>query len=165
MLRKLAFAMMLAAAPAAIASPVHNWQLYQNPRFGTLAELPADLFRNAATSDNGDGATWTAPGGASLRIFGFWNALEQTPARYEAFLRKGTPSRYAGITYKVVKRNFLVLSGADHGVVFYERYAFGDPSGAIHALVLEYPGAVRATFDPVVGRISTSLRWGGSSAK
>lgn len=164
MRKALVLATLLAMAPAAIAAPGHNWQRYQNPRFGTQAELPADLFGIAATSDNGDGATWTAPGGASLRIFGFWNALEQTPATYEAFLRKGA-RRYAGVSYKVAKSNLLILSGADHGVVFYERYAFGDPSGAIHALVLEYPVAARATFDPLVGRISASLHWGGSSEK
>ncbi|MBV5262485.1 hypothetical protein [Pinisolibacter aquiterrae] len=64
-----------------------------------------------------------------------------------------------------MKRDLLILSGIDHGMIFYERYAFGDPSGAVHALVLDYPAAARATFDPLIGRLSTSLRWEGAAAK
>ncbi|MBS0482131.1 MAG: hypothetical protein JSR96_08230 [Proteobacteria bacterium] len=151
--------------PAAIAGPAHTWELYQNPRFGTQAEFPADLFGTAIKSENGDGARWTASGGASLRIFGFWNTLKQRPAAYEAFLHEAAPQRYAGVTFRTVRQNLMILSGTDHGTVFYERYAFGDSSGAVHALVLEYPATARMTFDPLVTRISSSLRWTGSPKK
>ncbi|MEH3046965.1 hypothetical protein [Sphingomonas adhaesiva] len=150
---------LLAMAPVGVTHPTHRWRIYRNQRFGTLAEVPDDLFGTARPADNGDGATWTARGGARLRIFGSWNVLEETPASYDAFLRNGRSGRYASVTYKVTRRDLLILSGTHQGMVFYERYAFGDPSGAIHALVLDYPATARSTFDPIVARLSASLRW------
>ncbi len=114
---------------------------------------------NPVTSDNEDGSTWMTTDGAILKIYGFLNALEQTAASYEVFLRENSPKRYAGASYRVLKKDLLILSGVTDKTIFYERYAFGDPSGTVHAVVVEYPVTARATFDPVVGRISSSLGW------
>jgi len=58
-----------------------------------------------------------------------------------------------------VQSDLLVLSGIEHGRIYYERYAFGDNSGAMHAMVVEYPAAMRSTFDPLVARMARSLGW------
>jgi hypothetical protein len=159
MTRRISLIFFCLMATATFAASSHSWDRYLNSRFGTQAEYPADLFMNPVTSDNEDGSTWKTTDGATLKIYGFLNALEQTPVSYEAFLRKNSPKRYAGASYRVSKKDLLILSGVTDKTIFYERYAFGDPSGAIHAMTVEYPITARATFDPVVGRISASLGW------
>lgn len=77
-----------------------------------------------AGSDGGD---------ATLKIHGFWNALDQAPRSYAAFLRRSDSPRYAGLAYRLVKPELVILPGTLGGMAFYERYAFGDRAGTIHA--------------------------------
>ncbi|MBV5262484.1 hypothetical protein [Pinisolibacter aquiterrae] len=93
-------ATVLMVVSATVAAPAEAWRTHHGPRFGTLVDYPAGVFGVAEPSDGGDGTTWTAPGGTGLRVFGFWNALDQTPAGYETFLREGRPKRHAGVTYR-----------------------------------------------------------------
>ena len=147
------------ALPSAGAAAGHRWQHYLNARFGTRADYPADIFARSSTSDNGDGVRLTSQDGAVLTIFGSWNALEQTPETLAASLQENDPQRYGAVTYREVKPKLLVLSGIRQGRVFYERRAFGDPSGAVHAMIIEYPLARRRSYDPLVVRLSRSLGW------
>lgn len=132
---------------------------YDNARFGTHAEYPADLFAQARFSDSGDGVTLSNGSGATLKIYGFWNTLDQAPRNYAAFLRRSDPSRYARLAYRLVKPRLLVLSGTSDGRTFYERYAFGDKSGAVHAMIVEYPTSRQTAYEPLIGRMSRSLTW------
>ncbi len=147
-------AMMLVTASVEAATP-HVWAVYHNARFGTAADYPSDIFRRPKGADNGDGQSWTSTSGAQLRIFGSWNSLDQSPADYDKFLTRSDPGRQ--VTYRVVKPGFLVRSGQSKGRIFYERYQFDAASGAIHALVLDYPAASRSEIDPLIGRMSKSL--------
>jgi hypothetical protein len=136
----------------------HLWKSYVNERFGTVAEYPSDLFTTATYSDNGDGVTLKSNSQATLLIFGGWNIDNSSPSTYERFLTHGD-NRYRGVTYRLVKPHLLVLSGVSGTTIFYERYDFSEASGAIHAIVVQYPVARRATYDPLVGRISSALTW------
>lgn len=158
-----AIALAIAASPATAAvSNIHRWKNYDNARFGTHAEYPADLFKMRIVSDNGDGARWTSDIGAKLLIFGSWNSLKQTPDSYARSLAESNPQRYRRISYRLIRPGSLTLSGTVGADIFYERYVFGDPSGAIHAFALEYPILARSTLDPLVSRMSSSLRWANS---
>jgi len=148
----LLYALLAAAQPA----PAHQWNVYQNARFGTLLAYPGDLFRARTESANGDGITLRAADGATLAIFGSNNVENASPAAYVQGLI-GDP-RYRQLSYRIVRANFAVLSGSVGNRLFYERYAF-DPSGLVHGFVLEYPAAARARYDPVVPRLSASLSW------
>jgi hypothetical protein len=155
----IAAVVLVQAASLAAADHQHRWLRYANARFGTVAEYPVDLFTRAQHSDNGDGVRWSARDGATLAVWGSWNALEHTPVSYAEFLRRSDRARYARLSYRLVRPKLLILSGSTGERVLYERYAFGDRSGAIHALVLEYPLARQATYRPLVSRISRSLAW------
>ena len=159
MLSKLIFVTALLAAPASVAADQHRWQHYFNERFGTHADYPSDVFTHPFYAEIGDGVRLSARGGAELTIFGSWNVEEQTPKTYEAFLNESARRRYKAVTYREIKPNLLVLIGVDHGRIYYERYAFGDTSGAMHAMVVEYPVGMRSTFDPLVARMARSLGW------
>ena len=41
--------------------------------------------------------------------------------------------------------------------VFYEKYLFGAGGETIHAVVVTYPAELKASYDPLVGRIGNSL--------
>ena len=151
-------AALLAAWPT-IAASAHRLAHYANPRFGTMLDYPSDLFVKPVDADNGDGRRWTSAKGGTLRVYGFWNAESRTPATYAQFLQDANPARYRGVTYRLVKPKLLVLSGSVTGPIFYERYAFGDPSGAVHAVVIAYPAKARSVYDALLPRISGSLKW------
>lgn len=138
----------------------HAWNRYENARYGTILSYPAGYFAQRTESANGDGVTLTARDGATLRIFGTSNPEGAAPAAYVDTLIRGD-ARYRHLRYRLVRPGFAVLSGTDGGRLFYERYAFGDPSGAVHAFVLDYPAAARARYDPIVPRMSASLSWRG----
>lgn len=136
---------------------VHRWTLYMNPRFGTRLLYPADMFGRGVESDNGDGITLHAPDGASLAIFGKWNVDRQSPAQYVQWL--ASLPDYRQLRYRLVRPGFAVVSGLRGGRIYYERYAFAGPDGAIHGFVLQYPAAYRGRWDPIVARLSASLSW------
>ena len=152
-------ASILIYALLAIAQPAgaQDWNRYENARYGTVLSYPAGYFAQRTESANGDGVTLTSRDGATLRIFGTSNAGRAGPAAYVDALARGD-ARYRHLSYRVVRPGFAVLSGSDGGRLFYERYAFGNRSGAIHAFVLDYPAAARARYDPIIPRLSASLR-------
>jgi len=135
-----------------------SWKLYVNARYGTVAEYPADRFRAGRPPDNGDGQSFTAKDGAKLAIFAGLNVDNDTPAAYEQFLRSGG-SDYQNVTYRAAGENWLVLSGYRGDTIFYEKYIFtkGQDIDVIHGLVVSYPRAAKAVYDPIVARMAQSL--------
>ncbi len=148
--------LLLALAPAASAQT--RWTTYANARFGTTADYPADLFsRRDPEPENGDGVRLhSADGRATLTIFGHYNAGNDTPASYYETVVDKT-----GVTYKHVTRASYVASGQRGGDIFYERCNFrrGDRA-TVDCFELTYPAQEKKTWDPIVARISRSLRAG-----
>ena len=141
----------LSLVQAATAEPL----TYTNERFGTSATFPADIFtQQQEPPENGDGLTWQSADGASLAIFGSYNALDETPRSRQATAKAAGERE---LTYSKAGKNWLVLSGFEGNVVFYERYLFG-ASGTVHGLVLKYPRSHKAKYDPLTGKIATSLK-------
>lgn len=139
-----------------ISAPVAA-ETYVNPRFGTAVEFPAEVFAQPQLPpDNGDGQRWRSPDGAELAAFGSYNALEQTPAGFFAELiasRRQTTK----LTYSRVEDRWGVVSGFAGQEVYYEKYVFGEGDEIIHGLILRYPTALKAKYDPLVGPIANSL--------
>ena len=148
--RLLSVAVFLVAAHAATAEPL----TYTSERFGTSATFPSDIFtEQQEPPENGDGLTWHSADGASLAIFGSYNVLDETPkSRQAAAKAAGTRE----VTYSKTGKNWLVLSGFEGELVFYERYLFAD-SGIVHAMVLTYPQSLMVKYDLVAGKIASSL--------
>jgi hypothetical protein len=135
-----------------------TWKVYANARYGTVAEYPADRFRPGRPPDNGDGQRFMARDGAELAIFGGFNIDNYTLGTYEQFLRSGS-SDYQNVTYRTTGENWLVLSGYRDDSIFYEKYIFakGKDVDVIHGLVVTYPRAAKAVYDPIVARMAQSL--------
>ena len=146
-------ALLLAAVPA----QAESWLGYVNPRFGSVIEYP-ERFRALRPPDNGDGQAFEAADGARLTISGSHNINADTPASYEKFLRESDDRAYANVAYRASGPDWLVLSGFRSGEIYYERVLFDQAGETIHHLSIIYPPALRNAYDPIVQRLSRSLR-------
>ncbi|BBF92297.1 hypothetical protein [Blastochloris tepida] len=149
----------LFASPVAAQPPAEQWITYRNPRFGTTAEVPRHLVpKQMPDPANGDGRTWTsADGHATMSVFGGFNALELTPARYVEDIHA---ERLAHASYKRITDTWFVISGTQDGVVFYDRCNFTRDLRVQHCIALSYPESEAPLWDAAVARISKSLRIG-----
>ncbi|WP_210492257.1 hypothetical protein [Microvirga antarctica] len=133
-----------------------GWSRYNNSRFGTIAEIPA-LFKSVdLPPENGDGRAFNADDGARLWVSASYGpyVVTDTFAAYKVWLAKETKPERA--TYKAEGKGWLVLSGIDGSTVVYTKVIEG--CGAGHEVHIEYPVPKRAFYDPIVTRLSRTLR-------
>lgn len=150
LLAGLGAAMLLLGQSAAMALT------YSNERFGTSVTFPEDIFsRHMDPPANGDGLTFLSEDGASLAVFGMNNALSQTAQGFIDEAKARTDPGYE-LTYSKAGRDWVVLSGYEDGVIFYQRMEFG-ADDVIHGLLIKYPPALKSKYDPLVGPIAGSL--------
>ena len=84
------------------------------------------------------------------------NTNADTPASY---LRNNLRVGQRALDYERVTRSFFAVSMERDGVIYYSRCNFsGASTTAIHCFDLVYPQEEKAAWDPVVTRISLSLR-------
>jgi hypothetical protein len=148
----------LFAAPAEAQTrvqPALNWQIFKVPDFGTRLEYPASIFSAVGQAETGVGQRFEGNDGrAVLSIYARENEGGDTPASY---LKKNL--RQSALGYERVTRSFFAISMEREGTVYYSRCNFSRPvRGAIHCFDLVYPEAEKRVWDPVVTRISLSLR-------
>jgi hypothetical protein len=135
-----------------------RWATYTNPRFGTTADYPADLFTVLdPPPENGDGQGFqTTDGRAHLLIYGAWNVEGDTPKSY---VDNYVDVRGASVTYKQITEHFFVASGMREGKVFYDRCNFSaHPDAVIHCFSISYPEQEKTEWNSIVSRLSRSLR-------
>jgi hypothetical protein len=140
---------------ASSASPAHRWSTYANTRFGYTLCYPADLLRPQPESDNGDGRVFRGGSGEQLRVWGQYNALDQSLVQamqqHEARLAAGR----ARISYRARGANWYVLSGRAGAQVFYARTRLSGDRFA--SFELTYRAADAAAWQKIVVRISGCL--------
>ncbi|MDX8529723.1 hypothetical protein RFM41_10245 [Mesorhizobium sp. VK25A] len=129
---------------------------YVNARFGTVCAFPDQIFTERMPEpENGDGLEWHSTDGASVACYGSYNALGDTPKSLVEN-EKSSPESGEKITYSKAGKNWAVLSGTKGDKIFYRRSVFGKED-AIHSVFIEYPAALKAKYDPLVGAIAASL--------
>ncbi|MCW5682090.1 MAG: hypothetical protein KF794_11660 [Xanthobacteraceae bacterium] len=157
----LALAFLLLAGPesAPAFAQDQGWRTYANPRFGTTADYPSQIFsRREPPPTNGDGQAFTSTdGSARLSIYGSFNSTDDTPRSYvDNYVRPEGPLAYEHIT-----GNFFAASGVRGDRIHYLRCNFGRGNpGIIHCFAIEYPAREKQRWDAIVTRISASLRAG-----
>jgi hypothetical protein len=134
-----------------------GWRTFVIPEFGTRVEYPASLFAPAGRPGTGVGERFErADGRAVLSIYSRRNASGETPTTY---LRNNLRTERSALDYSRVTRSFFAISSEGEGVILYSRCNFsGRAHGAIHCFDLRYPQEEKRAWDPVVTRISLSLR-------
>jgi len=108
--------------------------------------------------ENDDGRTLVARDGAKILVFGGYNVANDTLESKRASLTGGD---FARTTYNATGKNWFVVSGhrAIGGVdsIFYEKYIVSAASETIHSLIVTYPAALKARYDPIVDRLAASF--------
>ncbi|RXT47534.1 hypothetical protein B5V01_08355 [Mesorhizobium erdmanii] len=130
---------------------------YVNARFGTVCTFPDEIFTDRQPEpENGDGQVWLSADGASLTCSGILNVDDDTPKSFVADEKASKEPGYT-VTYSKTGKNWAVLSGMKNGKIFYERHLFGR-DGVIRTVWIDYPPALKAKYDPLVGAIAASLK-------
>ncbi|RWL81195.1 MAG: hypothetical protein EOR67_13660 [Mesorhizobium sp.] len=146
------FAALLFLTTTALAKPF----TYVNARFGTVCTFPDQIFtQRMPEPENGDGLEWHSADGASVACYGSYNAFDDTPKSLVEN-EKASPEPGEEVTYGKAGKNWAVLSGTKGDKIFYRRSVFGK-EGVIHSVFIEYPAALKAKYDPLVGTIAGSL--------
>ncbi len=152
----LTFAIGTCASVGTAAAP-EKWATYMNARFGATVDYPATIFTvRDPEPDNGDGQSFhSGDGKAQLLVYGALNADGDTPKKYLEKL----PNE--GVSYKNTTARSYVVSGTRKDELFYERCNFQPDGGdTIVCFSLTYPAQDKTAWDPIVTRLSKSLRAG-----
>lgn len=123
---------------------------YENTRFGTRFVVPAHMF-NAIDPPpgNSDGIRFVSANGATLSIFGQFNALDETPVQMQERLAGHRADQGQSVTFEATGENWLVLSGSAGSDIYYSRYEFGGDE-TIHGAILVHPATDAATYQNLV---------------
>ena len=108
--------------------------------------------------ENDDGRTLVAGDGAKILVFGGYNVdgrnagvetrLAHRPRLCVCRLQRDWP--------ELVRRSgYRAIGGVKS--VFYEKYIVSAPSETIHSLIVTYPAALKARYDPIVARVAASF--------
>lgn len=136
-----------------------NWTSYYNSRFGTTADVPPG-WRAGPPPENNDGLVFTSPDGqASLTISGMLNVDEDLGAAFKFY---ETPNEGEVITYKHRSGGAITVSGTKGAQIFYSKHLLSCHNQIWNSIYLEYPSAVKASFDAIVARVAKSLKSGPS---
>lgn len=138
--------------------PALDWQTFLVPEFGTTVDYPASIFSVPdGKAEKGFGQRFnSADGRAVLTVYTRENEAGDTPASY---LKNNLRTGRSALDYERVTRTFFAISSVRQGLIFYSRCNFSaDAGGAIHCFDLVYPQQEKRAWDPVVTRISRSLR-------
>ena len=152
----LAFAIGICAS-INVAAAQEKWATYMNPRFGTTVDYPGRIFTDRdPPPENGDGQSFhSSDGRAQLLVYGAYNAEGDTPQRYLEKLAN------EGVSYRRTTARTYVVSGTRKDQLFYERCNFQSGGGdIIVCLSVTYPAQEKTAWDPIVTRLSNSLRAG-----
>jgi hypothetical protein len=152
----LAFAIGICAS-INVAAAQEKWATYMNPRFGTTVDYPGRIFTDRdPPPENGDGQSFrSGDGHAQLLIYGAYNAEGDTPQRY---VEKHADE---GVSYRRATARTYVISGTRKDQLFYERCNFQEgKNDIINCFSVTYPAAEKVVWDPIVTRLSKSLRAG-----
>jgi len=130
---------------------------YTNERFGFTLTYPASQFVIKTLSDNGDGITlYNADRSLELKAYGSWYGDNIG----EIYREELGWAKDAGkkVTYKVLKKNWFVLSGMDRKkqTIFYEKTYFR--TGKSTSYRLEYPIRDKAKYNSLVSTINKNFK-------
>ena len=88
-----------------------------------------------------------------------YNALDFDLAQFQDFIQKNLKAGEV-VTYRAHGEDWFVISGTHGDDVFYERHLLSHRGEMTEGFVISYPARLKATYDPIVARMSKSFRAG-----
>ena len=145
----------VASSTAVAIAQQYNYKTYTNVRFKYSISYPAELLVPQGEAENGDGQIFNENGRSSveMRVYGGYNVLHETlRSRYEQLTRKWSN----GVTYKVLRRDWFVVSALVNGKIHYQKTILrGD---TFKTLEIEYDAVRGSTYNEVTERVANSFR-------
>jgi hypothetical protein len=142
-------------APAAAAEP--GWRTYADVNSGTRVEYPANIFSSAEGPfqiEPGE-RFGSADGRARLAIFTMKPHKSRSPAE---FIARNLQVPRSSLHYERIAPSFFAISGFHGAEVYYVRCNSASDRSVLHCIYLVYPAAEKRAWDPIVTRISRTLR-------
>ena len=140
-----------------------QYKHYTNVRFDYGVDYPSNLLIAQGEPINGDGQKFISKNKkAKMVVSGIYNinekALKQLYEETIANKEKGN----ATVTYKVLEKNFFVISGISKGKIFYQKTiekgdTFNRTLTIFKTLTIEYNESLKDTFNPITSAISKSF--------
>lgn len=130
------------------------FKTYCNARFAFCIDYPSTLVMQAPP-DNDDGRTFKSKDSkVQMLVYGSNNSLmEKLETR---FLAESTSSDTRKVTYKLFKADSFVISGLEHGKVFYEKVLFKNDE--YKTFLISYPRTLKKIYDPITAKITVSFK-------
>ncbi|MBS1913004.1 MAG: hypothetical protein JST22_13540 [Bacteroidetes bacterium] len=148
-------ALAICAVRTACTAQTDAWRRYVNVRFRFGVSYPAGVLAPRGESANGDGQEFAAAdGGARMLAYG----TRSLTAAEGSSLREGYADHLrelSRVTYKVLRRDWFVISGMHEGKIRYEKVMVKD--GVFKVLLIEYDPDRRSRYDPIVAHISKTF--------
>jgi len=134
-----------------------GWTTFSIPQFGTSVDYPTTVFSiSEGESEIGTGQRFrTSDGRASFSIYSTANDAGETPVTY---LRNNLRRPRSALQYERVTSSFFAISEETKDTIYYSRCNFSNNDRTIHCFDLMYPFREKRAWDPIVTRISRSLR-------
>jgi len=133
-----------------------NWTVAETS--GMRVDYPAGVFTvDLGPSDKGPGRVFRSRDGtAGFTFYVQANTERDMP---DTFLSSRLSAPHTKIDYLRVTERFVAVSGVRGGQIYYSRCNFPyGASGPIHCMELVYRKGEKRAWDPVVTRVSLSLR-------
>lgn len=157
-LRSLAVFLFSVATGVPAVAAEHEWNVYDNVRFGYSICYPGDLLIAQPEADNGDGRKFTGKSGAELTVWGRYNVLEQDMHTLIGDLSDDG----ATVTYRRTTKDWAVISGRSKGEVFYSKLVLernaADGVDIVRVFRLIYPAGEAKTYDAVTIRLAKCFK-------
>lgn len=135
-----------------------RYETYYNSRYNYSISYPRETLFPQGESDNGDGQTFLSRDGqARLSVYGSENIFEQS---LEELFREESRGGQSDdltrvVTYKVLKKDWFVISGLSSGKVFYKKTILRN--GRFKSFLFEYPETQKNIFNAVTTRLASSF--------
>lgn len=134
-----------------------TYRTYTNARYGYSIVYPVGLLEPQGEAENGDGQKFLSKDKKVLLLVFGANNIDNDSAKtgFDKFVKDMNAEQGRVVTYKVLKKNWFVASGRHDNNLFYSKTIYrGD---TFTSFIIEYPASERATYDPIVTRISRSF--------
>jgi hypothetical protein len=148
----------LAASCASFGDTDLGWRGFDDAASGTHVDYPAGIFSRseASPSPSRPGQLFgSADGRAHLAVFAVHNPGHASAA---AFIARNLRVPASTLHYERTTPSFFVVSGVHDNNIFYARCNASADHSVLHCINLVYPAQEKRRWDPVVTRISRTLR-------
>ena len=144
----------------ALSAEAAEWSTYTHDEYGFSVDYPLNTFDTRKVAESGNGITLESNDQTvEFRAYGFENGDELSLKTVQDIILEDSDGR--DVTYKRIKDKWIVLSGfeqeGDRRMIFYQRLQASDDLSKFSAFEMIYPESERATYDPMLKRMSLSL--------